>query len=310
MLPPMLLVLSLGCAYTIGSGLTAGALDELGAKGRSDGVEGTLDRVLERQLLTELGHQLGQGLSSGATDIDAEQKQRLEQTIDELILVASRRAGHGLRTEVSPELREMVQKDIVRALSEGMRGELGDSLEATVDRVVSRAVGTLRRELRDDETRQALTDLLTESVYYSMREGNEITPGVGETLQTTVTENMLMPIESSVGGITELIARQVTETVSESTRRTENTLRSVIGALVVAIGIIAIMYFVRNRQAQRFQSRSMAAERNAKSIDAALLMLDDETRANVEAKLREVRRIDADGEPVTVKRSEDYVRRR
>jgi hypothetical protein len=306
----MLLLSLVACAYTIGSGLTAGVMDEVQGKGRSDGIEGPLDRVLERQLLTELGHQLGQGLTSGATDIDPEQKQRLEQTIEELILVASRRAGHGLRTEVSPELREMVQKDIVRALSEGMRGELGDSLESTVDRVVARAIGTLRRELRDDETRQALTDLLTESVYFAMREGNDITPGVGETLQTTVTENMLMPIETSVGGITEQIARQVSETVSESTRRTENTLRSVIGVLIVLMGAIVIAYFVRNRQVQRLQQRSAQAERAAKGIDAALLLLDEETRASVQQKLQELRRIDDAGAPPPASRSEDYVRRR
>jgi hypothetical protein len=307
----MLLLLSLsGCAYTIGSGLTAGVLDEVQGKGKSEGVEGTLDRVLERQLLTELGHQLGQGLSSGATDIDPEQKKRLEQTIDELILVASRRAGHGLRTEVSPELREMVQKDIVRALSEGMRGELGDSLEATVDRVVARAVGSLRRELRDDDTRQALTDLLSESVYFAMREGNDITPAVGETLQATVTENMLMPIESSVGGITELIARQVSDTVTESTRRTERTLQSVIGALVVLLGLGVIAYFVRNAQVRRLQERSAAAERAVKGIDAALLMLDDDTRQAVETKLRDIRRIDEPLHPPSPQRSEDYVRRR
>jgi hypothetical protein len=305
-----MLLLLVGCAYTIGSGITAGALDEVQGKGRSGGVEGTLDRVLERELLTELGHQLGQGLSSGATDIDAEQKARLEQTIDELILVAARRAGHGLRTEVSPELREMVQKDIVHALSEGMRGELGESLESTVDRVVAKAIGTLRRELRDDDTRQALTDLLTESVYFAMREGNDITPAVGETLQATVTENMLMPIESSVGGITELIARQVSETVSESTRRTERTLQSVISVLVVGIGVMAVLYFIRNVQVRRLQERSAQAERTAKGIDAALLMLDDDTRASVEQKLREIRRIDGVGSPAPEQRSEDYVRRR
>jgi hypothetical protein len=305
----MLLLLQLGCAYTIGAGITAGALDEVQGKGRSGGVEGTLDRVLERQLLGELGHQLGQGLTSGATDIDPEQKKRLEQTIDELLLVASRRAGHGLRTEVSPELREMVQKDIVRALAEGMRGELGDSLEETVDRVVARAIGSLRRELRDDDTRQALTDLLSESVYFALREGNEITPAVGDTLQATVTEDVLMPIETSVGGITQLIARQVSDTVSESTRRTERTLQSVIGALVVLLGVGLVMFLVRNRQVRRLQERSAAAERTVKGIDAALLMLDEDTRASVEQKLRDLQRIEAGAAPPPPQRSDEYVRR-
>src|SRR6476660_1373967 len=120
----LLLVVCLlpGCAYRMGQGVLAGAFDEMQGEGKTEGLAGTADLLLQKQILSELGHQLGQGLTAGATDFDPEQQARLEKTIDDLITVAARRAGKGLRNEVSPELREMVQKDIVAALVEGLRG--------------------------------------------------------------------------------------------------------------------------------------------------------------------------------------------
>src|SRR5262245_43192917 len=124
----LLLLLAPGCAYHIGQGVVAGALDEVQGNGRSGGVDKTAELVLQRQLVAEPGKQLGQGLSTGATDMDPDQQAKLEATIDDLLTVAARQTGKGLRTEVSPELREMVRQDIVGALAEGLHGKLGDSL--------------------------------------------------------------------------------------------------------------------------------------------------------------------------------------
>lgn len=290
-----------GCAYRIGAGVTAGVLDEVHGKGRSAGLEGPMNELLEKELLAQLGSQLGQGLASGATQIDPEQQARLEQTIDSLITVAARKAGHGLRSEVSPELREMVQKDIVRALSEGMRGELGDSLEVTIDRVVRRAVTSLRAELGDEDTRLVFTDLLRDSVYYAMRESGA-TQGVGETLETTLTENMLFPIQETFGGMNEIVTAQV----AEAQKRTENTLRAVIGALVMLSGVFGLLYYVRNRQVRRLEERSVEAERGLQNVDAAIEMLDAGTRDAVLAKLQERKTMTG---MRTIPRSDEYARR-
>ncbi|MCB9684116.1 MAG: hypothetical protein H6738_00795 [Alphaproteobacteria bacterium] len=283
---PLLFTLGSGCAYTFGSGLTAGFLDEAQGKGRSDGLEGPLNDVVQKELLAQLGSQLGQGLRSGVTEVTPEQQARLEQTIDALLLAATRRAGQGLRTEVSPELREMVQKDIVGALSEGMRGDLGDSLEVTVDRVVHKAVAALKDDLADEDTRIVVTNLIRDSVYYAMRE-NGATEGVGETLEFTLTENMLIPIQDSFGGMNMLITRQM----EDAQRRTENTLKAVISALVVLSGVFAIMYFIRNLQLRRLEERNVAAERGLQNVDAALELLDPSARDAVLAKLQEYRHV-------------------
>ena len=220
-----------GCAYKIGSGVTAGVLDEIGGSGRSEGVETMGDRMLEKALLVELGHQLGSGLRDGATEISPEQQQSMEAVIDGLLLVAAKRTGKGLRNEVSPELRAMVQNGIVDALSDGLRGELGDSLEETVDRVVDRATLSLKEGMQDEQMRYAMADLLRESVYYAMREGQAGTPAVAETLEFTLTENMLHPVEQSVGGITDRVALQV----EEQYQRTERLLYGIIGVLIVTL---------------------------------------------------------------------------
>ncbi|MEQ1501190.1 MAG: hypothetical protein ABMB14_03120 [Myxococcota bacterium] len=313
LLLPLLSLASSGCFYRIGQGVIEGAFDEVHGKGRSGGISHTADLLLERQVMTELGHQLGQGLTSGAADFDPDQKAALEKTIDDLITVATRRAGKGLRTEVSPELREMIEKDVIGALSEGFRGELGDSLEETVDRVVARAIGSLKTSLQDADLEMALSDLLRDSVHYAMREG-AATPAIGETLEDTLTEHMLMPIESSVGGLTEVVAQRV----DASARRTENTLRGVIGALVVVTSVIAMLYFIRNRQVRRLQEQNTAAERGLKNIDAALALLDTDTRSVVLAKLQEYEAVEqrpqfvprvVQGTP-PAPRSDEYQRRR
>lgn len=283
-MPRLLLAVFLlpGCAYRIGQGALEGVFDELNGEGKSGGIPQTADILLEKQVLAELGHQLGQGLTAGASDIDPEQKAKLEQTIDDLLTVAARRTGKGLRNEVSPELREMVQKDIVAALVEGLRGDLGATLDETVDRVVSNAVSSLRESLQDEQLELAISDLLRDSVYFAMKE-SQGSPAVSEVLEETLTENMLSPIESSIGTITEVVAMRV----DESARRTENTLRGVIGALVVLSSVIAMLYYIRNRQVQRLQEQNTAAERGLRNIDAALELLDGKARDAVRAKLQE-----------------------
>lgn len=298
------------CAYRLGQGLLEGAFDEVSGDGRSGGLPHTAEVLLEKQLLAELGHQLGQGLSAGVTEVQPEQQARLEQVIDDLLTVAARKTGKGLRNEVSPELREMVQKDIVRALSEGLRGELGASLEQTVDRVVAQAVASLRSSLAEEETQVALADLLRDSVYSAMREGDE-TPAIGQTLEATLTENMLAPIDGTVDSIGEVVGR-----VERSAKKTENTLRGVIGALVVVSSVIATLYFIRNRQVRRLQEQNVAAERGLRNLDAALEQLDPASRAAVVAKLQEYDRIvggSAGARPLgaatPAPRSDEYLRR-
>jgi hypothetical protein len=299
-----------GCAYRIGGGAVAGALDELGGKGRSDGVEGVTEDLVERALLVELGHQLGEGLSSGATTITPEQQAELERTIDSLLTVAGKRAGRGLRNEVSPELRNMVVRDIVGAFSDGLKNDLSVSLEATVDRVVSRAVISLRETIDEPDTRYILADVLRDSIYLAMREG-QASPAVGETLRTTLTEDVLIPIESSVGGITNQVAYEV----QAQADRTERQLKGVISVLVVILGVGLMLYMVRNRQVRRLQEANTEAERGLRSVDAALEQLDDQTRAQVVAKLHELQelqqRVDAASSttvPPATPRRDDYLR--
>jgi hypothetical protein len=296
---PFVLVLAPACAYRVGSGLTAGVLEELDGQGRSQGLDGTVDTLLERALLVELGHQLGQGLTSGASDITPEQQARLEAIIDGILLVAAKRAGKGLRTEVSPELREMVREDIVRTFAEGVRGELGGSLEETVDRVVARAVISLRDNLADEDTKLALSTLIRDSVYHAMREGRR---PVGETLQTTLTENVLLPVES----ITNVVARQV----AEQARRTENTLKSIITVLVLLSGVFFMLWMIRNRQVQRLQEQNTQAERGLRNVDAALEQLDASTREAILRKLDEYKRVETrpPTSPPAPPRGDDYTR--
>jgi len=315
---PLLIALAVvpGCAYRIGSGVVAGAVDELGGEGRSAGVEGVADDLVERALLVELGHQLGEGLSKGATTITPEQRVALEQTIDGLLLVASRRTGKGLRNEVSPELREMVRKDIVGAFSDSIRDDLSETLEVTVDRVVRQAITSLRIGLDDPETRFVLSDLLRDSIYLAMRE-SQASPAVGETLKTTLEEDMLNPIDRTVRGITNEVALQV----RDANKQTEATLKGIITVMGIFLMVGGMLYVIRNRQVRRLQEANTQAERGLRNVDAALEMLDENTRAAVLGKMAEYDQVEhrdaqyvrnpaanATTEPPAPQRSDDYMR--
>ena len=275
----MLLVLTIGalfgsgCAYKVGGGLTAGVLDEMGGQGRTEGVETMGDRVLERALLVELGHQLGAGLRSGATDLSEEQQRELEEVIDGLIAVAAKRSGKGLRDDVGPELRNAINHGIVDALADGLRGDLGDSMEETVDRVVHQAVASLRLAMAEDATRYATADLLRESVYYAMREGQGGTPAVAETIEFTLTQNMLQPLEQSVGGITDRVAWQV----EEQYRRTENLMMAIIGALLIGILFVSLAYVIRGWRLRQVEARAE---------EARSAMIHDSEGGSIRAKAR------------------------
>lgn len=292
-----------GCAYHIGSGLTEGAFDEL--RGNSG------QQLLERQLVAQLGQQLGKGFTGGA--LDADEQARMQRTVEMLLDVAAKKTGKGLREEVSPELREMVQRDIVRAFAEGVRGDIGDSMEELVDRVVRQAMGSLDSSLQDDALRASLSGLLRDSVYYALQE-DQATLSVGSTLEDTLNRRLLAPVEDSVGGLTELVA----DRIDQSARRTENTLRAVIGALVVLASAIGMLYYIRNRQVRRLEEQNTVAERGLRNIDAALALLDPETRSSVLAKLEEYQAVEArevrypratNGPAQVVPRSDDYQRR-
>jgi len=267
------------------------------------------DRVLERALLVELGHQLGSGLSSGATEVTPDQQAALESVIDGLLTVAATRTGQGLRNEVSPELREMVRKDIVGAFSDGLQNELGDSLETTIDRVVTQAVVSLRRGMHDENTMFATSDLLRESVYYAMREGQGGTPAIADTIEFTLVNNLLGPLEESIGGLTDT----VTQSVEKSAQKTENTLKSVIGALLFVGGVLAVLYVVRGWQLQRAQETNVQATQALGSVDAALELLDEESRAAVQKKLEEFQNVARKGDNINTplppkRRGDDYMR--
>jgi hypothetical protein len=276
--------LSSGCFYKVGSGLMAGVLDEAGGKGQSDGVDPVVSGLVEKALLAELGHQLGQGLQSGVADVTPEQKAALEGTVDGLIDVAMLRAGKGLRNDVAPELRAMVQRDIVDAFAEGIRGELAPTLEQTVDRLVTRAIVSLRRNLSDEETKFATADLLRDSIYMALREGYA-SPAVGETVELTLQENVLSPVSNNVTDLANLIAQQV----DEQAVRGERTLRAVIGALIMIILVMSVLYTIQRRQVRRERMSKVRSEVDRKSFDVALEQLDETTRTAVLSKLGEIR---------------------
>ena len=290
----------------------AGVLDETGGKGKSEGLDPVVEGLVEKALLAELGQQLGQGLQAGVTEVTPEQQARLEATIDGLITVATARAGKGLRRDVSPELRAMVQRDIVEAFSEGIRGELGGSLEETIDRLVTRAILSLRTGLEDEEMKYATADFLRESVYLALREGDE-TPPVGETVQTTLEQNVLDPFSSNV----ENLAQTIADKVNAQAERTETFLKGIITFLVVVVGVVLVMYFVLQRRYRREAADRAMRENEMQNLNVALSQLDAGTRKQVESKLSEVRSL-VDGkprvDPATAEdteeadRSEDYLR--
>ena len=272
-----------GCAYKIGSSLVHGMLEEASGQGQGVGVEEVGDQFLERALLVELGHQLGTGLGSGAANITPEQQAQLEQTVDGLLAVAARRTGKGLRQEVSPELRDMVNQAIVQTLADGLRGELGDSTEETIDRMVQQAGETLRQQLEMEETRFAIADLLRDSVYFALQEGQGGSPSVGQTLEFTLEQNILDPLANTVGGIAEGVAYNV----NESAQRTEQLLQAIIGALVMVLALAITAYYVRGRQTQVAMLNRDRAQMRLRSLDAALSMLDEDSRSAILSKLDE-----------------------
>jgi hypothetical protein len=126
-------------------------------------------------------------------------------------------------------------------------------------------------------------------------------------LRTTLTEDVLMPIESSVGGI----SNQVAFDFQAQAERTQNQLKGVITILVVFLFGAGMLYAVRNRQVRRLTERNSEAERGLRTVDAALEQLDSQTRAQVLAKLQEYQRVVAvePAAPVApVNRSDDYMR--
>jgi Arc/MetJ family transcription regulator len=274
-----------GCAYRMGSGITAGALDELSGTGRSKGANGVGDAMLERALLADLGHQLGQGLASGATDISDEQRAQLEATIDAVLFTAAQRTGKGLRTEVSPALREMVRRDIVDALADGMRNEVGASLEDVVDRVVSRAVQSLKEGLQDPELTVALSDMIRESVYFAMEEGRPGVASVADTLAFTLQHAVLTPMEASVTGMSDNVALKV----EEASKRTENTLRAVIAFLGLVLAGVGVAYSFTRRQLVKERDHARETQHELETVGAALNLLDDSTRTDILGKLDQYR---------------------
>ena len=277
-----------GCAYKFGSGLVRGALEEAGGQGQSDGVEEVGDLMLERALLAELGHQLGAGLSSGVSDVTPEQQEALQRTIDGILASATRRLGKGVRDEVSPELRSLINQSIVQTLSEGLRGELGSSMEETVDRVVTKAVVALRTNIDDPATRIVVADMLRDAIYFAMREGQGGTPAIGDTLRFTIEEDVLDPLSNTVGGLSEGVALQV----NKSAERTEQLLRAIIGGLVIVIGLFLIAYVVRGRRLRRVEDTKIRTE-----ALAVMDNIDDDTREFLGALHQHRRDVDPTPEP-------------
>lgn len=300
-----------GCVYRMGQGLTAGMLDEAAGRGRTEGIEQVTDSLIAEQALLELGHQIGVGLLSGVGDVTPELEADLSVAIDGVLEVAFARAGKGVRDDLSPALREMVRQDIVQALAQGMRGEVGASLEETVARVIARTVETLASALREPELRDAMAALIRDATWQAMREGRAGSPGVGETLEATLSENLLTPLEMSVGGLAETVA----DRVDESARRTERTLQGVISALVVILGAIMLMYAITRRQLNRERAQMQVASLELRSVGAALEELDPQARERVLGKVDEYHRVQAGdklkppGTPPPAERSTDYVRK-
>lgn len=299
-----LLVAHTGCLYQMGRNVTEGMLDEAIGEDREGGAEELGTKVLEKQLAAEIGYQLGAGIKSGATDLTDEQRRQLEQTIDALLTVTALKTGEGVRRDLSPAMRQMVRDDIVRALADGMRGEVAGSLEETADRVVTQAIVSLRREIEDPETRMALSDMIRDSFYLAMTEGSPQAPGVGETIESTLSENVLNPFEDSVGGLADTVA----DKVEQQARRTENTLRAIIAFLGFVLGAVLLAYAIARRQLLKEREHVRDTEQDLRNLDVALGLLDDTTRQQVMGKLGGLsakKKADPDLPP---SRSDDYFR--
>ena len=303
-----------GCAYNIGKRLADGVYDSSGGKSKSSGLDGLTSPLVKDAIVEELGRQLGHGLSSGIGEVTPEQRASLEATVDGILATAASRTGKGLREDVSPELREMIRKDVVGAFADGLRGELGDSMEETIERVVNRAILALERGINDPDLHEGLAETLRYSVYSAMRQGRPGSVSISETLETTVSENVLDPFEQSVSTLTSDIALQV----NESAKRTENILKTVVAALVVILGAFAVMYFITRRQLQRARDSSVRAQQGLRSVGAAIEVLDEEARENLINNLEKYQAVagqtgDIHGSgsgstAATEARSDDYLR--
>lgn len=283
-----------GCFYRAGNNLAEGLLDEaLGETRDRSAVDQIAEDTLEKELMRKLGKQLGEGLASGATTISPEQKRELEDTIEALIAVAAARSGQGLREEVGPEFRQIVRRDIVQSFADGLRGDLGDSLEETADRVVSQTISSLERELDNQSLRFTLAEILRDSVHDAVEGGTPASPGIGEVLEETLTNKLLDPFSDSVGGVADRVALQV----NASAERTENLLKTIIGGLFVVLGVLVLLYFVRDRQARRARETVAQAQQGLRSVTAAIEQLDPESRAQLFAEIGDVQRLMAEDEP-------------
>lgn len=291
-----------GCMYRIGRNGMDGLLDEAIGEDRVGGVDALGDKILQKQLALELGKQLGEGVASGATDLTIAQREQIEATIDGLLTVATERGAHGIRTNLSPALRDMVRQDIVDALADGMKSRVTPQLEDTADRVVTKAIVSLRKGLDDPETRIVLSELIADSFYIAMREGGRRSPSVSDTIEATVTQSVLSPVEDSVGGI----ADQVALKVEEQARRTERTLQAVIAFLgAVLIGFVVLYAFVQ-RQLVKERATSREAEQGLRQVSAVIGLLDEGTRSKLQGVLGDPSKPAKDG---AATRRSDYERK-
>lgn len=301
----MSVLLLQGCVYRIGSKMTDGILDQAIGPDRKGGVEDLGDKILEKQLAAELGHQLGTGLTSGATDLSPEDRKKLEDTIDGLLTVATTRAGTGIRRDISPAMRDMVREDIIDALVQGMHDKVSPELESTADRVVTSAVVSLRRGLDDPQTKEVLSELIADSFYTAMREGGRTSPSVSDTLETTLTQNLLSPMESSAGQIADTVSLKV----EEQARRTENTLRAIIVFLGVVLGAFMLIFAFVQRQLVKERAQSREVEVGLRQVTAAIGVLDEESRKKVMGVLDEGAAARVKAAPAASERRDDYVRK-
>jgi hypothetical protein len=116
-----------------------------------------------------------------------------------------------------------------------------------------------------------------------MNEGGKVSPGMGETLQTTLSENVLSPFEDSVS----TVSRGVAATVAEQAARTERTLKAVIGVLSAGLGVVMLMYGIAQRQLNRERQQHQEAEKGLRSMGTAIGLLDDDTRRRVVGALEQ-----------------------
>jgi hypothetical protein len=293
-----------GCFYQIGSNLTAGMLDETRGKGKSKGINGTVEGLVERELIAQLGRQLGDGIIKGAFTED--QTKRIETTIDRLLDEAATKGADGVKHKLSPALREAIKEDVIRAASEGLRDDLKPALQDTIDGIVTQAVISLRRGLQDEDTEIALAELLRDATYSAMRE-NGTRPGVGDTLQRTLDESVLSPFETTMGNVSTVVA----DKVAEQAQQTRNLMAAILAVVAVVAGVFMTLWMLANRRLAQQEGQVRSTEFNIRQFDAALADLDDETRRKVLEKLslfRSAQPVVAPGAPPGPARADDYDR--